>query len=459
MRRTWTIFFSLVLATGLIGPAGAVTDLVDVPAVGAAPIPGASATSDNVTHVGYLPEVGPSVSGRVVEVAPDDKRFYVASIGRGLSIYDVNDPADPQLLGALPIGGFQNEDLAVSADGDIAVLAYDTTGANFFIDTSDPTNPVLGTVLRPGDHTMECVVEDCEFAYGSSGRIFDLSDIRNVRVVGNWRTELTSQGLTSNQSAHAVHRDPATGYILADVNPRVIMDISENPLKPVALSAFGIPSGLRYQHNSLLPLADQYEPREAGDDDDALRAGELMMITGETNFTGQCGTTNGPFATVDVRGWQEADGERMDERVLDVYRPPANSTYTDGNPAVNALGCSAHWFNWTADLANEGDYMVALGAFEHGGRFLNVDSSTGDITEVGWFQPFNGSASGAYWVDEEHVYVVDYVRGIDILKFDFEAERPSDDEVALSWLASAEREPADITRLEQLNCSLAMREE
>ncbi|CAN5264283.1 hypothetical protein BH23ACT9_BH23ACT9_14330 [soil metagenome] len=182
------------------------------------------------------------------------------------------------------------------------------------------------------------------------------------------------------------------------------------------------------------------------------------MITGETNFTGQCGATNGPFATMDITGWEESGAELLEDRVLDVYRPPANGTYTDGNPAVNGLGCSAHWFNWSADLGSEGDYMVALGSFEHGARFLNVDSADGKITEVGWFQPFNGSASGAYWLDEQHVYVVDYVRGIDILRVNFDLElRPDDQAVAMSWLASAQRPQLDITRAEQLSCSLAMR--
>ncbi|CAN5264201.1 hypothetical protein BH23ACT9_BH23ACT9_14320 [soil metagenome] len=115
MRRTWMISLVLLLAMGLMAPASAVGGSLDLTSA-LGPVPGVSVTSDNIEHVGYLPEVGPSVSGRVVEV-DGQRRFYVASIGRGLSIYDVDDPADPVLLGALPIGGFQNEDMAVSADG------------------------------------------------------------------------------------------------------------------------------------------------------------------------------------------------------------------------------------------------------------------------------------------------------------------------------------------------------
>jgi hypothetical protein len=454
MRAVRHLVLIVVLALGL-SPAGAVADL------GAPPLPGVSVTSDNVEHLGYLGDLGPTVSARVVRVAEDDTRLYVGSIGRGLTIYDLADPEQPELLGVLPIPGFQNEDIAVSDDGDIAVIAHDTSAGNHFIDTSNPRSPRLGTTLPAGDHTIECVVADCTFAYGSSGRLFDLSDINNVRVVGNWQTEVRGQGFTISQSAHAVHRDPETGYILTDTVPRYILDVSENPLKPVVVTEIAIPGGgnLRYQHNSLWPSSEAAAGLDAREDGEALRPGELLMATGETNFTRTCGASNGPFFTMDISGW-DSDAGPLEDRVLDVYRPPANGNYLDGSPRVNGLGCSAHWFNWSEDTASEdGDYLVALAAFEHGARFLSVDSGTGQIDEIGWFQPFNGSAGAAYWVTDEIVYVTDYIRGIDILRIDQDAERPSEDEVAASWAASATRTPVEITVAEQLLCRLAVDDE
>jgi hypothetical protein len=455
MRLTTRLVLAIGLALALTGPVAAIDDL-DVQ-----PLPGASVTSDNVEHLGYLADVGPTVSARVVEVG-EDKRLYVGSIGRGLSIYDLADPEQPALLGMLPIPGFQNEDLAVSVDGDIAVLAHDTTGANHFIDTSDPTDPRLGTRLTPGDHTIECVVEDCTYAYGSSGRLFDLSDIDDVQVVGNWQQVVRDQGHTIAQTAHAVHRDPQTGYIITDTVPRYILDVSADPLNPVVVTEIGVfgADNLRYQHNGLWPRSEEAAGLEPRGEDEALRPGEILLATGETNFAPRCGAANGPFFTMDISGWDEgAPGAaaELEDRVLDVYRPPANSVYLDGNPAANALGCSAHWFNWTDDTASDdGDYVVALGAFEHGARFLSVDAATGAIDEIGWFQPFNGSAAAAYWVTDEIVYVTDYVRGIDILRFDHEGDRPEEDEVARSWVASTQRAPLEITKAEQLICRLAM---
>jgi hypothetical protein len=45
-----------------------------------------------------------------------------------------------------------------------------------------------------------------------------------------------------------------------------------------------------------------------------------------------------------------------------------------------------------------------------------VDSA-GEITEVGWFQPVGGYTASAYWITKEIVYVMDYRRGLDILRF------------------------------------------
>ena len=60
---------------------------------------------------------------------------------------------------------------------------------------------------------------------------------------------------------------------------------------------------------------------------------------------------------------------------------------------------------------------------------------TGAIEEIGFWQPVFGSASAAHWVGDGYVYVIDYGRGIDILRFDELAPRPSDEEIRASWQA------------------------
>ena len=117
---------------------------------------------------------------------------------------------------------------------------------------------------------------------------------------------------------------------------------------------------------------------------------------------------------------------------------PVNGTYTNGDPAINALGCSGHWFTVREDRLGRyaGNYLTANAWYEHGTRFLAVNKRTGTIKQVGFFQPVRGSASSAYWVPgTDYVYVVDYQRGVDILKFDPTAAPPSAAETTQSWLA------------------------
>ena len=103
-------------------------------------------------------------------------------------------------------------------------------------------------------------------------------------------------------------------------------------------------------------------------------------------------------------------------KLADTYRL-GNGTYQDGKPAVNGLGCSAHWFDEHPTYRNGG--LGALGYYEHGTRFLDIQRN-GKIKEVGWFVPFAGSTSAAYWVNKEIVYSVDYSRGLDLLRFHHE---------------------------------------
>ncbi|MBJ7608319.1 MAG: hypothetical protein JF887_02650 [Candidatus Dormibacteraeota bacterium] len=58
--------------------------------------------------------------------------------------------------------------------------------------------------------------------------------------------------------------------------------------------------------------------------------------------------------------------------------------------------------------------MVAVGFYDSGSKFLNVDSQ-GKISEVGHFLAPGTETSADYWITPNIVYAVDYARGIDIL--------------------------------------------
>jgi len=135
----------------------------------------------------------------------------------------------------------------------------------------------------------------------------------------------------------------------------------------------------------------------------------------------------GALSTWDLRDFDKGRAPVQ----LQTFRP-VNGTWADGDPAVNALGCSGHWFTVR-------DQYVTASWYEHGVRFFEVGLDTGRIEEIGFFQPVATQAGAAIWIDDEHVYAVDYVRGIDILRFDRDGERPTEDARVASWLTNLGR--------------------
>ena len=393
--------------------------------------------SDNVTWAGYLPLESPAVSGRVVKVG-EQTRFYVSNM-KGLTIYDVTNPAAPVALGRVVLPHSQNEDMDVSADGSRAIISADGCLLLCFnaqpgihvIDTSNPASPVKVGFHASGQHTSTCADPSCSVLYGSEGATFTVSpDGRTVTsVTPSWRSVIGANGCSVNGS-HDMYRD-ASGLISIDSSPRCIIDPTQNPLEPVVVNRSTVPGSrhLAYQHNSQRPNADQWIPRDPSAPDyadPALRPGELLIGNGETNLVPQCnGSSNGPIATWSMRNFNE----NKPMQVLQVFRPTVNGTYSDGNPAVNVLGCSGHYFD-------ERENILAAAWFEHGTRFIKVDPANGEMKEVGYFQPVVGSAGAAYWINDEYVYVTDYERGVDILRFDRTAPPPTASELSASWLAN-----------------------
>jgi hypothetical protein len=175
-----------------------------------------------------------------------------------------------------------------------------------------------------------------------------------------------------------------------------VLDVRE-PLKPKVLATGPHPQPEDFLfHSGTWPWA--------GED-------KFVVMQGEQNFKPQCDPGQGPLMTFDkVEG--AAQGE-PDFLLKDTYRVE-NGTYADGAPAINALGCSAHWFEVHPTWKDGG--MLAAGYYEHGTHFLKV-AGDGEITRKGYFLPNGGSTSAAYWMNRNVVYAVDYTRGIDILRY------------------------------------------
>ncbi|MDP9182718.1 MAG: hypothetical protein M3P04_08095 [Actinomycetota bacterium] len=392
-------------------------------------VPMTSATSPNVTHIGTIPLEGVGVSMRVLKIG-NQLRAYVSGAA-GLSIYDATDPKAPTLLGHLPMYNWENEDIAVARDGKTAILTeFMSSFYLHVVDVSDPTLPVItGSILLNGAHTVQCADRHCAYAFGSEGQTFDLRDRAHpVQLPGSqsWG-ELTGAG-----GGHALHQD-AAGYWIADTMPLVMFKENPDPLHLKTFTHGEITKNTAYQHNNVRPRATHYKPRPKGAGTGAPYSyGELLLGEGETNFEYACNGGSGAFSTWSLVGFEK--GARM--RQLDVLRP-VSGKLGDANPAVNAMGCSGHWF--TTRDGEDGTILVAAAWYEHGTRFLSVDPRTGKISQRGWYQPQRGSTSAAYWMGHDTVWSVDYHSGIDILTLDQNPRlRPTTQQVDASWLAKVD---------------------
>lgn len=383
--------------------------------------------SPNVEHVMTVPlEQGTATGAHLV-----DDTFYVTS-WRSLSIYDVSDPVDPVLLSSTPLGfQFENED--VSTNGEILLISEQAPVDRLHVwDVSDPADPEeVGTLVGAGTHTATCVL-DCTWSYGSydflgpqgamtGGQLVDLRDPTAPVDAGHYNERLPAA------QTHDV-MEVAPGLILTASQPIQFIDVRESRHRPQLL-AVGTNDDKR-MHTARWP-------RQGKD--------KFILTTFETNATVRCDETAGELATWDAKRWRQTGTfEPIDE-----YRV-SSGAYLDGSPAVNQLGCSAHWFTEHPDFRNGG--LVAAAFYEHGVRFLDIDRD-GAIAEVGYFMGWGGSTSAAYWLDDEIVYSVDYTRGIDILRFDQSAPRGVSTDVDSSTWARL-HSVASGTRVNEVFCRL-----
>ena len=342
--------------------------------------------SDNVEYVDFLPfEVGTATGASIYG------KFMIVTSWKAFSIYDISDPTAPERLSTTPFGfKFENEDVATN--GKIMLFSESLPGNELHVwDVEDKTNPVeIATVPNAGDHTASCILK-CKWAYGSDGSIVDLRNPAKAKLMKQSWHELT--GLQGG--AHDV-KEYKNGFILTSPLSDAFQAVDvRNPLKPKVIAKGAHPDPANWLfHSGLWP--------NQGKD-------KFILMQGEQNANTRCSDVTGPFMTYATSGWKKTKTMRP----IDTFRL-GNGTYVDGSPAVNGLGCSAHWFDEHRTFDNGG--LVALGYYEHGTRFLDI-AGNGKIKEVGYFMPHAGSTSAAYWVTDKLVYAVDYTRGVDILKY------------------------------------------
>ena len=359
------------VAAVLMLAAAPVAQAVSVDGVG----PGYFA-SDNIEYVGYVPLENDTAGARVV-----GKYLYITN-SRSLTIYDLTDPVSPVRMGTVIVGDepyFAEEDV----DTNGSILLWGSLGTLKVIDVEDKSNPkVIAELDGADEHTISCVL-DCTWAYGSEGVIVDLRDPTKPKIAGNW-----AKGSPASGGGHDV-TEVAPGMVLTSTQPMMLLDARKDPAHPKLL-ALGSNKDARFMHSNLWPN----EMRD-----------KFFLAGGESSGP-SCDETDGAFMTWDTRNWKKTKTFSM----IDEYRVK-NGLPTDGDAPAN-LYCM-HWFDVNPTYRNGG--LVTVAWYEHGTRLLNVTSS-GKIEEAGYFIPFGGSTSAAYWVTKDIIYTADYNRGIDIIR-------------------------------------------
>jgi hypothetical protein len=195
-------------------------------------------SSDNLEWVTFMPLDTDSAGARL-----KGKYFYITS-SNSLRIYDVSAPESPKLTGILPLPQqpqFAEEDV----DTNGRILLASTLLDLYIIDVEDKANPqIIGTLAGADEHTYTCVL-DCRYAYGSEGAIVDLRDPNNPKMVGDW-----GEGNPAS-SGHDV-TEVRPGIVMTSSQPMMLLDARKSPAKPEVIGLGSNEDG-RFIHSNLWP--------------------------------------------------------------------------------------------------------------------------------------------------------------------------------------------------------------
>ena len=385
--------------------AAAVLVLATAPLASAEPNPAtlntAGFSSSNVEWVSINPRHVGTSGGKLVG------KYYYMTDPRGLFIYDTTEPAAPVLVGELSAAQLGTGAALAQEDPDtngkiLLVNAYSEGGSPtglLIVDVSDKTAPEVVGTSSLTDHTWTCLL-DCKYAIGRTGYILDIRDPSKPEEIGNWKEAMAAPGYMHD------FEEVAPGLLMGAGQPSFYIDM-RNPAKPKQLASFTPEFHSLGYHSAIWP-------RNGKD--------SLLLMGAEVAPGGATGEAGSDCAQDDVHALATFDARAAVKKgprpgvtfnKLSEWRVGGRGAYADGNAPAHTLYCG-HWFDPHPSWRNGG--IVAIGHYDWGTRFLDV-SSDGEMTEVGYFQPIAGHTSSAEWISNDIVYVHDYRRGLEILRF------------------------------------------
>jgi hypothetical protein len=401
-RRTKSLLSLLALATLV-----AVLNAVPAAGEGVALAPPLAASS-NVQLVANIP-------GSAAGMNFKDHYAYVSGWG-GITVLDIAQADSPQLVGALPLPHFENEDIDLCGNTLVVVNdreAKDLGSIMYVLSIANRTAPTVVAVLplgltgngRGSGHIANFVKPDCTQAWVDGGdhvEVVDLTVPSAPRSLGKFES---AASLSDNfKVSHDTELDSTGTLWIVGGGGAAGYRLTADPLTPQLVGTTGTAGRNPSPYNDFILHNSQ-------------RRGKTLLITEEDYIDtdevppGGC-RGQGKFETWDL--------SRLNKGAitpLGTWETELNGMFTSGavdSKAPVTVNCSSHWFD-----AKEG--VAAVGWYEQGVRFLDYRTPT-QITQVGYYIPANGSTWAAYWSptdpNGEIVYTADVYRGVDVLRID-----------------------------------------
>jgi hypothetical protein len=405
------------------GPAPpALLRLLGVPGGPAAASPGFS--SDNVEWLGVRPQHTGSSGGKLVG------DYYYVTDPRGVYIYDVSTPASPELVGSLLAAQSTTHVVFAQEEPDtngkiLLVNALHPSGGGappangwlLVIDVSEKSSPTVIGSLNIYDHTWTCFL-NCRYAIGRTGHIVDLTDPAEPERIADWREHVFEDGYMHD------FVEVARGRVIGAGQPSFYLDV-RNPRRPRQLARIDSDFHTLGYHGALWPrnardrlllmgaeVGPQGAPPAGSDCDDestyavATYDATRVLRVDRKEF--------GPRARRGRAAGIQRQRARANFRKLREWRVDGRGVYADGKAPGNTFLYCGHWFDTHPKWRAGG--VLAIAHYDWGTRFLDVRRN-GRMQEIGWFQPVGGHTGAAKWINDEIVYVHDYRRGLEILRF------------------------------------------
>lgn len=398
--------------------------------------PPAGAISPNIEFLSNLPL--PSA----ISIAFIGNTAFVSTVA-GLFSVDITDPTNPQLLGSVPQYIWENEKMSADPAHNLIFIARDprgfttpaTTafpyGAVQIYDVSNPRVMVqLSLHTTPTGHTATCI-NSCTYLWvaGPASPAIAVANGADPTWGGRpmWGVNITdpSNPVDCPHFIDLNNHDGTTDYDHT-------VDVDSNGVAWV--SGSGHIRGYWTQGQHLNPVTGAMQtatacdpvPYAGGDTNEGqllVQGGvihntshnpaitvdgrpDVVAATEEVTVT-DC-ATSGRFLTYDVGASYQGQGWANGGKTPFVLTKLGQ--WTPQNQAGSS-GCdSAHWFT------DNGSGLIAIAFYTQGTRLLDIRDPR-HITQVGYYNVRNTDTWAAYWHGTNYIYVADFQRGLDILRY------------------------------------------